>query len=64
MTKKDQCCEDYCGISNNKHYCSITDLFDNYDDCPCLKCLVRVICNKVCQERVDYYRKRMKYFKQ
>lgn len=38
--------------------CGIKDLYDNYDDCPCMNCLVKVMCSIVCKERMDYYKTR------
>ncbi len=36
-------------------YCAIKDLYTDFDDCPCMRCLVKAMCSKVCKERKDYY---------
>ncbi len=35
--------------------CAIKDEYADYDDCPCINCLVKVMCSIVCQERMDYF---------
>lgn len=39
-------------------YCAIRDLYANYDDCPCMNCLIKIMCSVVCKERKDYYTNR------
>ncbi len=39
-------------------YCAIKDLYTDFDDCPCMSCLVKVMCSIVCKERKDYYKNR------
>lgn len=47
------CCN--CFGMDKPPYCAIKDLYTDLDDCPCMNCLVKVMCSEVCKERKKYY---------
>lgn len=39
-------------------YCAIKDVYIDHSDCPCMNCLIKIMCSTVCQERKDYFENR------
>ncbi len=46
-------CDGCIGLTG-EFYCQVRH-YTWYSNCPCLSCLVKPICTKSCQGRVDYY---------
>lgn len=48
--------QEYCKeICSHDVYCSLTTLKEVFHLCPCLKCIVRVNCRELCNERDMLY---------
>ncbi len=48
-------CEGCHGINHKTRSCFVKSDLEDYKDCPCGGCLVKVMCSEVCQERVSFY---------
>lgn len=47
-------CEGCVGM-NEAVTCFVKIDFEEYSDCPCGNCIVKVLCGSYCQERISYY---------
>lgn len=47
------CKENSICIHNN--FCSISTVREKYCLCPCVKCLIKVMCIKLCKEREELF---------
>lgn len=50
-------CDGCVGVDQTKN-CFVRIDFNDYDDCPCGHCIIKVMCRKSCLERVFYYQDR------
>lgn len=44
---------DGCFIKDRIGYC-FTHAVENGENCPCVNCLIKVICSKACEDRINY----------
>lgn len=51
-------CEGCYGINQKTRSCFVKLDLEDYENCPCGRCLVKSMCSEVCQERVSFYANR------
>ncbi len=49
---KNSVCEG-CLLYSEYHHCGIMPTFDN-EDCPCLTCIIKMVCRQICPELTQY----------
>lgn len=47
---------DGCVVTRGVGYC-LTHVIENGENCPCVNCLIKVMCSRACEDRINYSKK-------